>query len=366
MSTTTVTVNTVSFAKAFAKATKGTLPKSSVEALKRVFLSVEDNSLIIRSSAIETWFSREIEASAITGDAQVTNASLKPDSLTKALKFFPKADTTLVFDTDDKSVEVICGSKRIKLSCLFDDDFPTLPKLTGRDNYVLDIKDIAKRMAKVKYAVAETDVKPLLTGIHFNGAEMVACDGYRLALSKGTQEVRKPFTIPVKALAYACECMEDVADAHRIVVRQDDKYICFMSFADFSMVYVRLIEGSYIDYQRVIPQNADNHRTIGREKMLDVLKYLKLFITDVVAEPVIYKGDTLTARTKDGTFEESIGIDSPLNDKIGFNIKYMQDAFGQFSKGTNVDFAIGQRNIEPIVLTEGDDLALVLPMRLKD
>ena len=363
--TTTITVNTKEFASAFSKSAKGTNAKAAISSLHNVFLSTEGNYLAIRSSSLDTWYSAKIKALSINGNAEsVFNLSVKPDAITKALKFLGKAETELVFTSDNDEVtemEIISGTKHIKTICR-SDDYPISPVIEDGKMFTLNMNDIADRYSHIAYAVGSVAVRPFLSGIHFNGGDMVASDSYRLAISRNGEHVPSRFTIPATALKYISECL----DGKVAVVTMNHKYICFST--ENECICSKLLAGDYLDCSRILEQNKPHSCDVPRKKMMDALKYLKLFVDDVKQSPIRYENDVLSVKTAEGVFSEQIGIHSPLDTAFGFDVKYMLDVLTQF--GTNDVLHISVvSSLSPIIISAcGDDrnFALLCPMRLKD
>ena len=100
---------------------------------------------------------------------------------------------------------------------------------------------------------------------------LVATDGRRLAMVENDLEFpsshETDFIMPTKAVQELSRLLGSEGDT---VLRLSDNQICF-EVGD-SIIVSKLIEGNYPNYRQVIPGEAKERMTIGREALLETAR----------------------------------------------------------------------------------------------
>lgn len=345
-------VSTVDFKNALTKMEKVLPKKAALPVLENVKISVQENSCCIYATDLEQYVKTNIEAYDSTGDAAFVFSDTK--SLIKAIKFFNGYDIS--FEVRDGSVMVQCGDKKANLKTM-DASYPNFPEVTNKsEEYSYTADKLSERFNLVKYAVSTNENRPIMTGVHFDGENMVTCDAYRMAVNKDSDlSFKTRFTVTTRTLELCRKILDN-----KIMVGHNDKYITFEDAN--TTVIARLIEGLYLDYKSVIP-NMGNSVKVNVKDYTDSLKYLKTFIenkTDYVA----WKANRLMYRAAMGEYEATISMTGEFDYTIGFNVDYMLDCLTQFED--DVEIVMGESNVKPMLFKQGSNTALVLPARLKE
>ncbi|WP_419902332.1 DNA polymerase III subunit beta [Kiloniella sp.] len=131
--------------------------------------------------------------------------------------------------------------------------------------------DLATHINKVKFAISNEETRYYLNGIYFHGEEdnlvTVATDGHRMATYKsdlgGTFKAAsefEPFILPRSAVAPILACLPvqgSNATVSYCLASKDGVAKYFRLFvADEVTITTKLIDGTYPDYKRVIPNEA--------------------------------------------------------------------------------------------------------------
>jgi DNA polymerase-3 subunit beta len=143
---------------------------------------------------------------------------------------------------------------------------------------------------------------------------------------------------------------------------------------DVTMV-MRLIDGTFPDYQQVIPKEADRTVTVDRPRLLDTLKRMSLLSSDRSTNAVrleLQEGSLkVTSQNPDlGDAKEEIPVTyqgQPL--QIGFNARYLMDVLQVVdSEQMKVELC---DELSPGVLKPAGDpgagaryTAVIMPMRI--
>lgn len=120
------------------------------------------------------------------------------------------------------------------------------------------------------------------------------------------------------------------------------------------------------DVERAIPTSFSTEYPVDVDQLLDEVRYLNGFITAKTRKPIRFDGGTLSLETPGGTYLSKVGL--PPVEARGLNPKYLLEGLEQFKakKVHTVTMKMGHPH-SPMILTDGkDDLAMVLPVRLKE
>lgn len=327
--------------------------KSAVDALKGVLF--RDNTL--------TAYNLEVGVTA-TVDTHTDEAFIIPARAVDMIESLP--DGFIEITANDKSMVTIKMDGILHKAQSFPvADFPDLPEIVEGKNATLPFELLQKAVNSVLYAVSVSENNPIQTGVLFHAADgfldLVACDGYRIAWQKLAYDGTFDFVVPKAA----------VQKIIGIGMEGDLRITYGRRTAQFSAggyaVFVRLLEGRFIDYHAAIPQYT-NSAAIDRKKLLACLQRV-LICQDAVTKPVLSFSTNsveLSIRGAISEYSESVALTQPLAESvhIGFNGKYLMECL-KTCESESVQFSLGG-NLKPIVIHDGSLTALLLPVRLKE
>jgi DNA polymerase-3 subunit beta len=227
------------------------------------------------------------------------------------------------------------------------------------------------------FAVSSEESRPILNGVLWElrdgEMKMVATNGHRLArmglkvASTGTPSA--DFIVPPAALSQVQRLFKDEDD---IEVARSDNHLGFR--ASSTEVYTRLIEGTYPNYEQVIPRDNDKSATIDKKSFESAVRRMAVVASDqthrirLKFEPGRVHLNVLTPDLGEGHDELEVGYDgSEL--EIGFNANYLLEVLRYMpSDEVNLAFKAPERaaTLEPVGDDVPDYLCLVMPLRLLD
>ena len=199
-----------------------------------------------------------------------------------------------------------------------------------------------------------------MTGVCFDKDKVLAIDGFRLAMNTNKDFcVNEKFVVPQGMMN-----LLDGFDKSDINIGVSKNHIIFKS-EDVTIIS-RLLEGEYLDYERILPQNNNEEYAISIKQYTNELKYLKEFVTNKNKCPVKFDNGVLTLDNEDGEYRAKVDIQGESKSIYGYNLNYMLDGLSQFKDMDSITFK-ADGELKPIVLTDNkENFALVLPVRLKN
>ena len=271
-------------------------------------------------------------------------------------------------------IEVSGNYSKIRIAALDPQDYPSLPVIDKERFFRIAEGDLKKMINQTIFATATDESRPILTGCLFDVEEenitVVALDGCRLSLRNSfIQENEENFKaiVPARALSEIIKIISDSDELAKIYIQ---KSYCMVEIEETKII-TRLIEGEFVKYRPIIPQNMSNSVIINRIELLEAIDRAWLIVRENTRNNYIlfkFNDDKLviTSRSDTGNAYEEVnvqGSSTPI--EIGVNPKYfieclknIEDEFVKFSYTTPTS---------PTVTTpvDGDKyLYLILPVRL--
>lgn len=356
---------------AVSKAEKAVVAKSSIPVMEGLLIDIEKDGVIITGNdleiAIEAYFPAEVER---TGRI-VLNCRMFSDIIRKT------GGEEVLFEVGEKMVvKIISGMSVYEISGLDPLEFPSTADFDISDKITLECLTLKQMIRQTYFSASKTDFRQVLTGELFRVDEngyltVVALDGHRLAMRKEKliySSGAKDFVLPFNTLS---ELLKIVGDEGEIDVYPSKKHIMFEF--DNCKIFSRVIDGQYIDYQKIISVESPIKLKANIRKIRHTFERVSPIIynetvkspvkINIIDDQLIIDCVTLTGKIHDETSIEKLYGD---NLEIGFTNQYLLDALG----GCDDEEAFLEFStpLSPVVITplEGDRyLYIVLPVRLK-
>ena len=262
--------------------------------------------------------------------------------------------------TEGDRVEITSGHSVSKVMALPANEFPKLPEVEGQFTKQ-NTENFLHCLARVGFAMSSDETRYHLNGIYFGreGADwnIVATDGHRLALEKSKplweNLPEKGIIIPRKGIA---ELRKFLAGEKSFEMALGKRHIFLRS--EKQTLYIRLIEGEFPNYKRVIPEKTALHIRVPREELIGALRRVSL-LSDEYSRGVklFFSNNSLLVNTSNvdiGEAREEIALaykDAPV--EISFNSRYLLDVLGAL-KDELVDFHAND-SASPCILTSETD-----------
>ncbi len=282
--------------------------------------------------------------------------------------------------TDAKSgqVSLRAGRSTFTLASLPAEDFP---KMAGGDlphSFELAAADLRGLIDRTRFAISTEETRYYLNGIYVhatqsNGVKVlraVATDGHRLArvempLPSGADNI-PGVILPRKTVLELRKLLDETQSA--IAVSLSETRVRFA--VDDVVLTSKLIDGTFPDYERVIPSNNEKVLEIDCKTFAEAVDRVATISTEKsrAIKMALGKGQlTLTATSPDaGSATEELEARytaSPI--EIGFNARYLLDIAQQI-EGDGARFSMSDAASPTVVQDTADPSALyvLMPMRV--
>jgi DNA polymerase-3 subunit beta len=309
--------------------------RTTLPILNNVLLQTADTGLQLTATNLEIGIRQGIPAEVQEEGGITVPARL----LTDFVSGLP--DESIQMTLDKKTQSLAVKSQRFDATIRGIDpaDFPPVPAAVEGRKVTLDPGDLKTAIEQTVIAASSDEGRPVLTGVYvqLNGgkATFAATDGHRLAVKTLGVEAEAAETdtivIPARALSELSRILKGGDGGIEVTVGAQKNQVFFKS-RDVELMS-RLIEGTYPNYQQVIPKDSTTSITAKTQDLLFTTKMVSLFSKDA-ANVVKFKAEagklTLTANTSEvGQNVAAVEAKIEGNDlQVAFNSKYLLDVLG--------------------------------------
>ncbi len=356
--------------------------KNTISAVEGILITGEGDKAILTSYDLEKGMQIEIEAEVIEAGSCIINAQ----SLNSIIRLLPAGMVELTVNEYFRA-KLTCGSAEFELNGLDPRDFPTLPDISNMSGFNIKQGDMKNMINQTLFAVAQNDARATFNGAFFkingNRITTVGCDSFRLAVREKVCELENTtgaeldtsFIVPGRTLSELVKLLSDSDDVVRIGISR--KQVIFRFDKRDTVFFSRLIEGDYIDYERIIPKNSTIFVDVDTETLEGALNRASLVSDESAGKNKSlarckFGGNKLeiTSTSVNGKVRDEIVTSHTGDDiEIGFNCRYLTDAL-KASMCDKLHLSLSSPNIsmviEPLEAEDNDKfIFLVLPCKLK-
>ena len=364
-----------------------TAGKSTLAATEGIKIeAISPDTCILTTYDLEKGMRTTIEAKVIEEGTFVVNAQ----KFNQTMRVMNGDEVTLTVDRN-LCATIECGKSSHKMMALRGEDFPEIPRLESNLGFSVKAGVLKDMFTKVMYAMGVNDQRNVLNGCYIeveqNKLLLVSCDSFKLAKcllhteiennNADGSDIRFRFIVPVKTVNELYKLLGANAD-EQVRIHMMRKHMVF--YFENLVFFSRLVDGEYIDFDRIIIRQHKIYIDLDREELLSALDRAALITEERVSGalkanvklqldgPVL---KVLASSAAGSTYDE-IDINHEGADLIiAFKNRYLTDSV-RACESDRIRIALSSHltsvNIEPVSEEGGDseDLFMLLPVRMKD
>lgn len=341
--------------------------KPTMKILEGIYMEAREDKLLLRCSDLSLQIDCELPATIEEEGATVLPGRLFADIVRKI------DGETIDMRLSGRTMTIKGGRARSSLQCLDPSEYPDMV-IKGEVCTVNLPQIVCKDMIRqTVFAVATEDSKPILTGLlcelNENEFNMVALDGYRLAMRSYVLDrpyENKEFVVPGKSIT---EIGRSLLDNDIPVTLQFSRTHLLLDMGH-TRIISRLLEGNFIKYRKLLPAEHVTRVRVNREELFASIERAMLLAKEGGNNLVrfdIQEGNLqITANSPMGRMEEDMEINLNGNPiEIAFNARYFHDVLRALDE---VDVFLDMNNsVSPCVMRPvqgGAFYYLILPVRI--
>ena len=361
--------------------------KSAITATEGILIEAKKpDTCVMTTYDLDKGVRITVEATVLEEGTYIINAQ----KFAQTLKVMNSEEITLTVDSK-LSVCIESGKSSYKMTALDAAAFPQIPTLKSQLGFSLRQSVLKEMFSQTMYAMGVNDTRQILNGTYLRVTDekimLVTCDSFKLAKctrmtdigneNKDHEDVSFLFISPNKTVNELYKLLSSDDEDAIVKIYYMRKYI-IIEIGDI-IFFSRLVEGEYIDFNRIIIKNHTVKISMDRDELLSALERAALVTEERIA------GNTrshvrldinghilsISANSAIGSTYDEVEIAHEGNDMfIAFNNKYLIDSVRACRSDRltiSLSSALTSINIEPEQNEEGsEDVFMLLPVRMKD
>lgn len=365
-------------AKGLSIVSRAVASRSTLPVLSNVLVATDQSRLRLSATnlelAITCWIGAKIEEEGST--------TIPAKTFIDIVNALPQGQMDMHLNIRTQSLNVRGGAFVNDVKCIDAQEFPIIPLADLSDGLNLNVVDLREMIDQVAFAAATDDARPILTGVlvkvEGNTVTFAATDGFRLSVRTATLSTRaaEPVMaiVPARALAELGRIAGDQEEAAIMTLPPGRGQVIF-HLKDVELVS-QLIEGTFPDYNNIIPKNYGTRTVMATAAFLNACKAADIFARENAhtARFKVSPGSELQPGTVEITAQAAetgsneAKLDATVEGngvEIAFNVKYMVDVLNILST-QNVALETNLSTSPGVIRPVGEDdfLYVVMPMRI--
>lgn len=350
--------------------------RTSMPILSNVLLEATETSLHVTATDLEVGM-KSIYPAEVTSTGKITVSAKKLYEIVKELP-----NQQIIFSTKENDwVEIKCGKVQFNIVGLSPDEFPYFPDVKQDNLFEIESSLLKGMIEKTAYAICTDETKYNLNGIFakvevnpegINCLKMVSTDGHRLSIATGNfrgtagPELLKGVILPKKGIYEMKKITDEEAGTllfgfmdNSAVIKRGDSYMV-----------MRLVDGEFPDYNRVIPASNTRIVTVNKDNFSHSVRRMAILSSEKFKGIMLeitsggIKISSSNPELGDAMEELDVAYEGE-SISVRFNARYLLDVLS-VAETENVDMKFKDELSPSIIVPEKSDsfLAVIMPMRL--
>ena len=353
---------------ALSKVSKAVSLKSPLPVLTGIKFDLQDDQLVLTGSDSDITIQTNIKE-----DIEIIEKGAVVLSSRYILEIIRKMDSEIVhiYIVDGTLTRIEGSGSKFDLNGTSYIDYPRIDLNKSGVHLEMKSSSLKEAIEQTSFATSEKETRPVLTGVNFKAKnrilECIATDSYRLAkcILPIESDVTFNIIIPKKSLIEISRIIEkdEIIDLY-----VSDRKVLFV--LDIAIIQTRLIDGSYPDTSRLIPNEFDYSMSVDSVSLLNSIDRASLLSNEqsnIIKLTMDEDNVIISSFSQEiGSVEENLSKafykGKPLH--ISFSAKYLNDAIKSIgSEKVKVLFTGEMRPFIIKDLEREDIIQLVLPVR---
>jgi DNA polymerase-3 subunit beta len=354
--------------------------RNTIPILSNVLLRADGGKLTLKATDLDLEVTETVAADVGQAGATTVPAHILHDIVRK----LPDGAEVSLDTGDGSQLALKSGRSRFTLQSLPEADFPDLTTGEFPTRFQLAAATLKKLIDRTQFAISTEETRYYLNGIYLHVVTVdkkpmlraVATDGHRLAQAQveapAGAEKMTGVIVPRKAVGEIQKLVETGEGEVGIEISDTKVRVTIPAAGGNGDIVLtsKLIDGTFPDYVRVIPQGNEKILKVDRGEFADAVDRVSTISSERGRAVKLALADgkmTLSVNNPDsGSATEELGVDYGSDEiEIGFNSRYLLDVAGQLETGS-AEFRFADPGSPTLILDNGasDALYVLMPMRV--
>ncbi len=346
--------------------TRMTLP-----VLNNILLKTQNGRLTLSATDLEIGISTWIGAKVDKDGAFTCPARLLSEYITT------NTDKAINLELKDATLHLESEHFKANIKGIEASEFPLIPEVKAGETLEVNALNFKEAISKTVFACALDETRPVLAGVCLKISDgkmkLVATDSYRLA-EKTLNLTSKPaknlsVIIPQRTMSEVGRLLDESLEKVEIKIGENQVYLKLGP----TEVVSRLVEGSYPDYEQIIPKNIKTKVAIERLAFTNAIKMASFFARESAnnVKLVVKNSKTVQIVAVSPQLGDNISdIEGEMTGdeiEIAFNAKFILDVLQVIEK-PRISLELAGNLSAGILRPAGDTnyLYIVMPLRMDE
>jgi len=374
-----VTVLQENLARGLGIVSKAVSPRSTLPVLANILIASDEGRLRLSATNLEMgitcWIAARIEEEGSTTVPARTFSDL--------VSTLPSDQVLLKLDPSTQTLNVRGGTSTNDIKCIDAQEFPPLPVPDFEGAVQINVGDFREMIHQVAFAASSDEARPVLMGVLVqvdrDKLTMAAADGFRLSVRKAVLSAPSAASVsaivPAQALKELARVATDGEEPIYMVLPKGRGQVVFR-VKDVEVVS-QLIDGTFPDYQQIIPRSYKSRTLVSTSSLLKACKQAEIFAREgsnvarfniKTAQGEMQPSEVEISATSEETGKNETIVEATVDGGgllIAFNVKFLREAL-EVIRTPNVALETSAPNAPGVVKPVGDDqfLHVIMPMHL--
>lgn len=374
-----VTVLQENLARGLGMVAKAVSPRSTLPVLANILIASDEGRLRLSATNLELgvtcWIPARIDEEGSTTVPARTFSDL--------VSTLPNDQVNLKLDVKTQTLNVRGGTSTNDIKCIDAQEFPPLPVPDFDGAVQINSGDFREMIHQVAFAASTDEARPVLMGVLVqvdkDKLTMAAADGFRLSVRKAilSSSIAAPVSaiVPAQALKELARVATDGEEPIYMVLPKGRGQVVFR-VKDVEVVS-QLIDGTFPDYQQIIPRKYNQRTLAATASLLKACKQAEIFAREgsnvarlniKSSQGEMQPSEVEISATSEETGKNETIIEATVDGGgllIAFNVKFLREAL-EVIRTPNVALETSAPNAPGVVRPVGDDdfLHVIMPMHL--
>lgn len=349
--------------------------RNTIPVLSNVRIEALADGISFKATDMDTEITEVVDAKVEEKGATTAPAHMLYDIVRK---LSDGSEVELTFPDDKGQLTIASGRSKFSLSTIGVEDFPVISGDKLPVEFVMQKEELKDVIDRTKFAMSTEETRYYLNGLYIHAKNegetkmlrIVATDGHRLAcvespLPNGASAM-PGVIVPRKTVAEVRKLLDDTS-VEEVVIALSENKIRF-SMEDVALTS-KLIDGTYPDYERVIPTDNDKELELNVKELAAAVDRVSVVAERTRAIKVLTSKNKIVITTSSpdlgSAMEEMEAKYDSGNLEIGYNFRYLLDILAEV-KGENVRISFADGSSPSVIHDTSDSSAIyvLMPMRV--
>ena len=346
-------------------------PRSTLPILANFLFEAEGDKIKLSSTDLEVGVSCYIKGE-IAQEGSITMPAKRIGDIVRELP----SDKLIEIRADETNqISIKCGKTHFVLMGLPKSEYPVLPSFPEEKTFKIQKSLLKTMLRQTVFAVSTDETRYVLNGVYLiadNGSlKLISTDGRRLAYISRSgidKKFQHRAIIPTKSVNEVQRILSAEEKESEIKIGVTENQIAFQ--IENITVLSRLIEGTFPNYEQVIPKKHEMQIKVNVKEVLSAVRQMSLLTSDKASTiKFLFAKNILRISAQAqglGSGEAEIDVEhSGPSLEIAFNPGFLIDILKNVDEEF-INFEL-TNSLNPVLLSPLNDknyLCVVMPMRL--